>query len=555
MKRTIFLPLAFALLLVSCGNEGPQGIYDKALVDANLVAYNVPSYSSAAKENFDPANALGYGYDLKEDLSLTRGAAVYVAGASQRIYSLYIGDTVGNSFAGNYAFYPSNAAGFYVYYENGSDANVYDGLGNRLYEGDAILGLTFTEGYENGQHEVRLVGTDYAGRQVDLTYCYVPSEAGEMTPVRVDWSLTQFPSSSATTFDLSGYGLQGLTLVDQGNGDCYVIDGIGTIQSSFALPKYPYAAWQSSYFAGGRLVSQVSTALLEDAADYAYVLNGTKYDLIGYRIDLLSGTIEYFDPDYVIAGQDGDAFPSNRAVNDANGDPNLAPAVVYEISGQKALAAQRNVLLDRDGGIAYQLAGNVMPYSFVKMGNGSYFNVDTRSLYDENLVLAHDLSGLMGTYLPGPDAILLQSGTMEALLSPDGDFLIPFAEQTIVAPSYGNSLVYCLGDETLVSYDVRYEEGEYALSDATVLKNLTESYSYALSTAGSYGLYSLIGRSEQGSIASLDVYFGNEGLDSRTGTLAIETTYKAPYLGHGYVRMDIDDGSEEATTVLYRFEA
>ena len=554
MKRTIFLPMALALLLVSCGDEGSQGVYEKSLVEANLVAYNFPSYTSAAKENFDPANPIGHGYDLKEDLSLTRGAVVCAAGASQRIYSLYIGDTVGNPFDGNYAFYQSSAAGFYVYYENDGDANVYDGLGNRLYEGEAILGLTFAEGYENGQHEVRLLGADYAGRQVDLTYCYVPTEAGEMTPVRIDWSLAQFPSSSATTTDLSDYGLEGLTLVNQGNGDCYVIDGIGTIQSSFALPEYPYAARQDSYFAGGRLVSQVSIALLEDAADYSYVLDGTKYDLIGYRIDLLSGAMEFFDPEYVIAGEHGGGLP-NRVVNDANGDPNLALAKVYEINGHKALAARSNVLLDRDGGIAYHLAGDVMPFSFAKMGNGSYFNVDTMSLYDENLVLTHDLSGLMGTYLPGPDAILLQNGTMEALLSPDGDFLIPFAEQTIVAPSYSSPLVYCLGNEALRSYEVRYEEGEYSLSNATVLKRLTESCSYALSTAGTYGLYSLVGRSEEGSIVSLDVYFGNERLDSRTGTLAIETTYKDPYLGHGYVRMDIGDGNEEAATVLYRFEA
>ena len=55
---------------------------------------------------------------------------------------------------------------------------------------------------------------------------------------------------------------------------------------------------------------------------------------------------------------------------------------------------------------------------------------------------------------------------------------------------------------------------------------------------------------------SLDVYFKNDLLDSRTGILSIDTTYKDPYLGHGYVRMDVDEGTGEGTkTFLYRFEA
>ena len=45
---------------------------------------------------------------------------------------------------------------------------------------------------------------------------------------------------------------------------------------------------------------------------------------------------------------DEPALPS-RVVNDANGDPNLVLARVYEINGHKALAARSNVLLDRDG--------------------------------------------------------------------------------------------------------------------------------------------------------------------------------------------------------------
>ena len=555
MKRTIFLPMALALLLASCGSEGPQSVADKALVDANLVSYDLRSYSAATKESFDLSLALGSDYEVKEDLSVTRGAVVLESVGEQRIYSLYVGGLIGTSFAGNYAVYQSSIAGFYVYYESDASSHIYDGLGNELYEGNPLLSLSFTEGYANRQHEVRIIGTSASGELVDMTYCYVPSEEGEMVPVEVGWTLTQFPSDSSVAYDLSPYGLEGLALVNNGSGDCYVIDGSGNIQSSFALPKYPYGQSERQYMTGGRLVGQVSIPLLEDASDYSYFVNGTKYELIGYRIDLLSGAIDYFEPDYLIVTL-AEGSMGGPAINDAEGEPNLSRATVYKISGQRALTSEVNVLLDCDGGIAYELTGNITPWGFAKMGNGSYFNVDTKSLYDENLILTHDLSGLSATYLPGPDAILLESGTMEALLSPDGDFLIPFAEQAIVTPSNAEDLVYCLGNETLVSYEVAYEEGVYSLSQPTLLKNLTESYSYALAASGPYGLYSLIGRSEAGIIASLDVYFKNDLLDSRTGILSIETTYKDPYLGRGYVRMDVDEGTGEGTkTFLYRFEA
>ena len=555
MKRMFFGGIALALLLTSCGNEGPQGVFEKALVDANLPEETALFYSSAQKENLDLQSALGSGYVLAEDLSLSRGAAVYSApNGGHMVYSLYTGEAIGTSFDGSYSVYDSDVAGFYLYCEDGETAAVYDGLGNCLYEGTPVLGLTFSEGYRNGQYEVRMSGLDGSMGLVDQTHCYVPSEEGDMVPVLVEWSLAQFPGSTSTAIDLSPYGLEGMSLVNRGDWTCYVVDGIGEIRSFFTLPYYPYASSSSGYFAGGYLVGQCSIPLLEDAEEYSYFREGTKYDLVGYRIDLLSGNVEYFEPEYVISSSSSSGvLRTNEVVNDQGGLPTLVPLSVTLITERKALGALVEVLLDASGNIAYETNG-VALNAFVRMGNGSYFNYESRCLYDENLVLLHDLSGLTATYLAGPDAILLQSGTMEALLSPDGTFLLPFAEQSIVAPSEGYPIVYCLGTDTLRSYEVNYGEEGYALGNSVLLKNLADGYSYALSEAG-FGLYSLVGLNGEGSLASLDVYFNNECLDSRSGTLSVDITRKAPSLGRGYVRMDIGDGSGEEETLLYRFEA
>ncbi len=552
MKRTFFGGLALALLLTSCGNEGPQGVFEKALVDANLPEETALFYSSAQKENLDLQSALGSGYVLAEDLSLSRGAAVYSApNGGHMVYSLYAGEAIGTSFDGSYSVYDSDVAGFYLYCEDGETAAVYDGLGNCLYEGTPVLGIAFSEGYRNGQYEVRMSGLDASMGLVDQTHCYVPSEEGDMVPVLVEWSLAQFPGSASTAIDLSPYGLEGMSLVSKGDWTCYVVDGIGGIRSFFTRPHYPSASSSSSYFAGGYLVGQFSLPLLDDAEEYDYFDEGIKYDLVGYRIDLLSGNVESFEPGYVIASSS--ALGTNEVINDPSGSPTLVPLLVTLITERKALGALVEVLLDASGNIAYETNG-IAPGAFVKMGNGSYFNSESRCLYDENLVLLHDLSGLTAAYLPGPDAILLQNGTMEALLSPDGTFLIPFAEQSIVAPSEGYPIVYCLGTDTLRSYEVSYGEEGYALGNSIALKNLNDGYSYALSEAG-FGLYSLVGLNGEGSLASLDVYFNNECLDSRSGTLSVDMTRKAPSLGRGYVRMDIDEGSGEGETVLYRFQA
>ena len=407
MKKNIAIVVLSATLLL-CSCQGAK----KPLLPSDLAEANATPLPEEGNWSATAPSSLS-NLDVVDD-GLAKGCAIAREGDGLAAYSLINGERIASfSETANYEVRVSPLCGFLLYFQESSGGySLVDGFGNKLYS--SLSPFTFQE---NAHDEV--VITDSGS----LTYARY--EKGEDAPSISNQSVfdsERWPSAvDGSLFGLDGYR------ISLGNYYVYVIDERGEVYSSYPAPSFDLNVG-SAVAVDGKLLIQESFALPDDAKEYSYYQNGTKYDLRSLSFDLLTGDVKDLNLDYLFGSYIG-AYSSRKGKTD------LAGASIYEIRDSKAVMESKKVLIDSSGKVVEEMDPYLLSGLYAT-GDG-YYSSTLKMAFDRSMRLTADFSAYDSiTPMYGMDCFFARAGGYASVLSSEGDVLVSKGDYTLLASQY-----------------------------------------------------------------------------------------------------------------------
>ena len=437
MKKNLAIAcLSLSLLLCSCqGAKKP--LLPSDLAEANAAAMpEEGDWTASAPSSLSNLDVV--------DNGLAKGCAIARDGDGLLAYSLINGEHIASfSETANYEVRSSALCGFLLYFqESNGGYSLVDGFGNKLHS--SLSPFTFQE---NAHDEV--VITDSGS----LTYARY--EKGKDAPSISNQSVfdsERWPSA----IDGALLGLDGYR-ISFGDYYVYVIDERGEVHSSYPTPSFTVDG-ATAVAVDGKLLIQESYELPDDAKEYSYYQNGTKYDLRSLSFDLLSGDLKDINLDYLLGTYIG-AYSSRKGKTD------LAGVSIYEIRGSKAVMERKKVLINSSGKIIEEMD----PYLFSGLyaTDGGYYSSTLKMAFDRSMRLTADLSAYDSvTPIYGMDCYYAKDGEYASVLSSKGDVLISKGDYSLLSSQYSYDhaiLINSLGTGYVYGNNVELQEIEGTL--------------------------------------------------------------------------------------------
>lgn len=407
MKKNLAIAcLSLSLLLCSC--QGAK----KPLLPSSLAEANATPLPEEGNWSAVAPSSLS-NLDVVDD-GLAKGCAIARAADGLAAYSLINGERIASfSETANYEVTASPLCGFLLYFqESNGGYSLVDGFGNKLHSSASEFAFE-----ENAYDEV--VITDSGS----LTYALY--EKGHDAPSisnRSAFDSDRWPSA----VDGSLLGLDGYR-ISLGDYYVYVIDERGEVYSSYPAPSFDLNVG-SAVAVDGKLLIQESFALPDDANDYSYYQNGTKYDLRSLSFDLLSGDLKDINLDYLLGSYIG-AYSSRKGKTD------LAGVSIYEIRGSKAVMESKKVLINSSGKIVEEMDPYLL--SGLSATGDGYYSSALKMAFDCSMRLTADFSAYDSvTPIYGMDCFFATDGDYASVLSSKGEVLISKGDYTLLGSQY-----------------------------------------------------------------------------------------------------------------------
>lgn len=407
MKKNIAIVVLSATLLL-CSCQGAK----KPLLPSDLAEANAAPLPEEGNWSATAPSSLS-NLDVVDD-GLSKGCAIARDGDGLAAYSLINGEHIASfSETATYEVTSSPLCGFLLYFQESSGGySLVDGFGNKLHS--SLSPFTFQE---NAHDEV--VITDSGS----LTYARY--EKGKDAPSISNQSVfdsERWPSA----IDGALLGLDGYR-ISVGDYFVYVIDERGEVYSSYPAPSFDLNI-NTAVAVDGKLLIQESFALPDDAKEYSYYQNGTKYDLRSLSFDLLSGDLKDINLDYLLGTYIG-AYSSRKGKTD------LAGVSIYEIRGSKAVMESKKVLINSSGKIIEEMNPSLL--SGLYATDGGYYSSTLKMAFDRSMRLTADFSAYDSiSPMYGTDCYYAKDGEYASVLSSDGEVLISKGHYTLLASQY-----------------------------------------------------------------------------------------------------------------------
>lgn len=276
MKRKTFITSLACVALAGAFAFGASGCAKPGPAAGLMAPYGVGGFISA-----DALSKLeGYGVE-----SIDKNGVIYASRYENDgyTYALYDIDTDTLVTSADIGFHtPTGYNGESFYYT----------LTNTTAEGsDAATSYTYT--FYNGTEKVQTITQD---KSISFADGIATFDDGKVIYMGVDGEVyygERGVRPVATLANTVRYGDN--YVIEDGDGSIYVVfdaDGnyvrmvnLLTAMREFAYPTSEVKSWQI----GSKMFMQGGVALPDDASDYDYYQNGTKYDLRTYSVDIVSG--------------------------------------------------------------------------------------------------------------------------------------------------------------------------------------------------------------------------------------------------------------------------
>lgn len=408
MKKTKFclLSLSLVAMLASCGGSKTQNpsyriatkdsILTEEILKAN--AHKNEEYSVDKKVSLKDTSIAPMG----EGLSLVSanyqyGYAIYakdygdVDNERRGIYSLF-----GNAYlieprlkVGDYQIDNDMNAGFRVIYKDVNDRYyLIDGYGNKLYESDNEFEVTNSI-YPEIDDEL-FISLEINEGGVRTNYLFKLDENYKATkidelPKGKDYEHYKEYSigdSIIEKVDLKDFGLDRYYVKNNEGG--YYFDIYNSKDNSFVNRiEIPSTANNKYFVVGTNVFYQTAIDVTKDGTEYNFATplyeanyyETQKYMVRTYKASLKDGSVEEIETECVI----NDAEP----LKDEKGIERYARVELFELTKEKAMGAQRVLIMDQDGKFHDDITNkNIDVYTL--LSNGNYYNTYNDTLYDKN---------------------------------------------------------------------------------------------------------------------------------------------------------------------------
>lgn len=275
---------------------------------------------------------------------------------------------------------------FKVIYSDG-DIELYDYNGVILLEKDNYqnLNVQVQRSREKNNWVYKEI-IDYTLNGKDFTVIY--QSVNDISKRKLFDDNEDFIQGDKITFipngvDMEELGLPGYYFIELNDNYIQVYNPKNQLVSTVNLNfDYQYAV----SFAGCIIYQKV---LLLDADekeyDYAVEVNNSllKYDLITYKLDLLSSNIEELDVDFIIS----DGF----ACKDKQGVFNYANVKIRLIENKRLIPVQQ-FIIDEECNIIYNFSNAISLESLIRLDSDHYFDYQSNKLYNSKMDLLFDFN-------------------------------------------------------------------------------------------------------------------------------------------------------------------
>lgn len=429
IKKFLFLMIIgiVAFMLSACDNSdgdnnNSNGVWGSDIVDSNLPETEeipLPSYTVT-----NTSRAKFYKDDIYNSAYASLGLLV-IKNSTNHIgfYSLqYNNYIVEKQFYEpwlEYEVFTDRNIGFFisVYYDD--VAYLYDSLGNKVYEGEERVVSTYTKVYGEKAYLVLTLEDSVEGYQYsangNVSYCDVDT-IYNIDDVVIEENEFSFNFGSmyvdVEKHDLTPYGLPGY-YASRYNNLFSVFSSDNKVVSTFYIPQNAIGMAVVDKCA----VYQIRYQLPDDSENFSYSLNGLKYHLETYKVDLFNGAkVSNIDANFII--QDSLNYKNTK------GEYAYLLATILQIDSNKVASQNKVVILDKDCHIIDELTG-YEPSSFIKLGD-SYFNTVTKVLYDSKLKEIAYLAGMNPSVDTEHKIIFGKVNGLWGVVDSTGKVVVPF---------------------------------------------------------------------------------------------------------------------------------
>lgn len=473
MKKRIFIgALSCALLLAGCGSGANYA--ERKTLDPNVISKNaVDLAKQEATKNYDVVkshNSMDFD-NLKVANSSYANKGVIVTKNEQGyigFYNLLTDKKITNNcFEEGFTSYTitSNSnVGFILNIQYLNTTIVFDGLGNKLYEGESFIETVFKN--VDADLYVTVYGESY-------TKIYKYDETSLTTVDKIPTPQAEPDADDEKEYYNFTHGsaytdIQRISLKNFGH-DGYHASIYGSLISVFdkqdkVISTFNIPTSGSFGIIGDNFLCQEIFTTSDMAEEYDFIDEAHKYTAHTYSINYMNGKRKEIETKYKLG--------SLTPFKDKDGNYKYGLADIQLIESGKMLGNRFTYLMDSKLNFVQDVTGEDLK-SFSKLPNGYFYNTSTKILYDDKMKIVSYLNGIN----PSLDIVNgLFWGSMEqkiGALDLTGKVVIPF-EYTEKVSNIENNFIYLRKqDNSIEKYDVSTGD-KYSITDNVVAltKNL-----------------------------------------------------------------------------------
>ena len=338
-----------------------------------------------------------------------------------------------------------------VKYEN--KLNIYDGFFNNLIEDDNFTYDLPTLVYENRVIEdvfYLAVDYSYSTRYYSYSSSGKATEVGYFPDVPSGGGGDEYDGPEVGTLfhvgwvDLAPFGLNGYSLYVASNGKVTTFQG-STEVVSFNLE----VSTGEASLVGNRIMYQKRLPLPDDATEYDYYENGTKYALITRSINILDGAKT--DHKYNIV------VDNLLPLLDRDGNYTYCAVTYREIVSYRVLDNQVTRIVDKDF-VFHDDISTINVQRTVKLPNGNYFDAQNYTLYNSSFQVITNLENCRAYFDPQQEVFVGTVNGKKGLLDMNGVVQCEFDYDSIFVSDgeINGSQRYYLGVRNNALYRIEY---------------------------------------------------------------------------------------------------
>ena len=459
MKKSIrFMLLSLPLfVLASCGgSSNSKDVYDKGDWGVEDIKQNIVIDDKTAEKSIDYSVCSNIEFESQNIVNsdYAGNGLLVVKNTSNHIgfYSLlhnkylikcqYIEELL------TYEVITNSNIGYFLRIVYDNKTFYYDSLGNLIYENAGNHTVQLTTTILDKKVYLNVNNANY----LNANYLYKNDGSLSVVSEIPSNSQSNTNSNSKITYgdkyvdlnklDLEEYGLYGYYLSKKNELITVFDDEKNSPVSTFTIPND-----SEIMIVGKKLYYQLSYEVSEDSLDYSYFLNGTKYLVDSYCINIMDGEKEKVELNYLI----------NKVIGpykDSKGIYNRC-LIKKQSFSNKVLKTSETVLVNSNGEIISNLNG-YEPDSFIQLDT-NFYNTSTKVLYNSKLEEIAYLGAINPSVIKNTNYIVGSNDGKYGLINSTGRVALTFDYDQILYQYATNNCVFATKDNVL--YRLKLNDG------------------------------------------------------------------------------------------------